>query len=143
MISTFHRDLECGLAIERKVLNGIQKKYPASVIINGHKGYDIFIPELNNYIEVKSDVKSNDTGNYVVEIEMSGKLSALMTTTATYWVFYDGKTFLWIRPMDIINCIFQNKLTFVTFTGKGDRNSKKAFLIKKEMLAKYSIGTEI
>lgn len=140
MASSFHTDLDRGLAIEQKVLDILQSKYPSSTLINAYKGYDIWIPEINKSIEVKYDPMSNKTGNYVVEIEMSGKLSALMTTTASYWVFYDDNKFLWLRPMDIINCIFQNKLTYVTFNGSGDYNSKKAFLIKKELLFKYAIG---
>ena len=140
MASSFHTDLDRGLAIEQKVLDILQSKYPSSTLINAYKCYDIWIPEINKSIEVKYDPMSNKTGNYVVEIEMSGKLSALMTTTASYWVFYDDNKFLWLRPMDIINCIFQNKLTYVTFNGSGDYNSKKAFLIKKELLFKYAIG---
>jgi hypothetical protein len=138
--SSFHTDLDRGLAVEQKVLDILQSKYPSSTLINAYKGYDIWIPEINKSIEVKYDPMSNKTGNYVVEIEMSGKLSALMTTTASYWVFYDDNKFLWLRPMDIINCIFQNKLTYVTFNGSGDYNSKKAFLIKKELLFKHAIG---
>ena len=139
MTSSFHTDLERGIEVENKVLGIMRKLYPATTLVNAYKGYDIWIPEINKSIEVKYDPMSNKTGNYVVEIEMSGKSSALMTTTATYWVFYDDKTFLWIHPMDIVNCIFQNKLTYVTFNGSGDANSKKAFLIKKEMLLRYSI----
>lgn len=140
MANKFREDLDRGLAIEKQVLGLLLPKYPSATIVNAYKGYDIWIPEINKSIEVKSDLKSNYTGNFVVEIEMSGKLSALMTTTANYWVFYDGASFLWIRPMDIVNCIFQNKLTYVEFVGNGDRNSKKAFLIKKEMLLRYSIN---
>lgn len=140
MASSFHTDLNRGLAIEQKVLDILQNKYPSATLINAYKGYDIWIPEINKSVEVKYDPMSNKTGNYVVEIEMSGKLSALMTTTASYWVFYDDNKFLWLRPMDIINCIFQNKLTYVTFSGSGDYNSKKAFLIKKDLLFKYAIG---
>jgi hypothetical protein len=32
---------------------------------------------------------------------------------------------------------FQNKLQYVEFVGEGDRASKKAFLVPKELLFKY------
>ena len=80
---------------------------------------------------------SNKTGNIVVEIEMSGKPSALLTTTADYWLFYDDNIFVLIKPMTIIKCILLNKLVHTEFTAKGDYNSKKAFLIRKEVLFNY------
>ena len=80
---------------------------------------------------------SNQTGNIVVEIEFNGTPSALMTTTATWWVFSDDKVYVMIKPKKIIQCIFDNRLQYVTFTGAGDTKSKKAFLIKKEILFSY------
>jgi len=88
-MNTFHEDLERGKAIEQKALEVIRKKYPCAAIIDGFKGYDIWIPELHKSIEVKYDPMSNETGNIVVEIEMNGKASALITTTAEYWLFHD------------------------------------------------------
>jgi hypothetical protein len=125
-----------GKQIEQQLLDKLKVKYPSATIIDKYKGYDIWIPEINKSIEVKADEKSNYTGNIVVEIEMYGKPSALMTTTADYWVFYDGK-FWCIMLKEIIQCIFLNKLQHTEFVGNGDTQSKKAFLIKKEFLAKY------
>jgi hypothetical protein len=95
------------------------------------------LPEENYGIEVKYDPKSADTGNIVVEIEMNGKPSGLMTSTARYWVFYDDDMFMQISTRNIIKCIFINKLTFIEFTGPGDTSPKKAFLIPKNILYKY------
>jgi hypothetical protein len=39
-----------------------------------------------------------------------------------------------MKPMSIINCIFQNKLQYVEFVGKGDSAEKKAFLVPKRLL---------
>jgi hypothetical protein len=136
MNNTFQEDLTRGKQIEQQLLDKLKVKYPSATIIDKYKGYDIWIPEINKSIEVKADEKSNYTGNIVVEIEMFGKPSALMTTTADYWVFYDGK-FWCITPKEIIQCIFLNKLQHTEFVGNGDTQSKKAFLIKKEFLAKY------
>ena len=136
-MQTFYTDLDRGVKVENLLLNILKRKYPCSTIINAFKGYDIWIPEINKFIEVKYDEKSNETGNIVVEIEFNGKPSALMTTTADYWVFYDGNIFVTIEPKEIVKCIFMNKLQYVEFIGKGDSKSKKAFLIKKDTLFAY------
>lgn len=136
-MQTFKADLERGIKVENMLLDILKRKYPASTLVNAFKGYDIWIPEIHKSIEVKYDQKSNETGNIVVEIEFNGKPSALMTTTADYWVFYDGNVFVTIEPKDIIKCIFMNKLQYVEFVGNGDSKSKKAFLIKKDTLFAY------
>ena len=137
MEQTFHRDLQRGIDIELDVLNIIKKKYISATLVNKYKGYDIWIPELSKSIEVKSDLKSNYTNNIVIEIEMYGKPSGLMVTEADYWVFYDGNQYVSIKPMEIIRCIFLNKLTHAEFIGKGDTVPKKAFLVKKDILFQY------
>jgi hypothetical protein len=134
---TFHEDLAKGLEIEKRVLDIYRKDCPCATIVNAYKGYDIWLPEENYGIEVKYDPKSNETGNIVVEIEMNGKPSGLMTTTAKYWVFYDDDMFMQISTRNIFKCIFYNKLIYTEFTGKGDKAPKKAFLIKKDILYKY------
>jgi len=134
---TFHDDLAKGLEIEKRVLDIYRRDCPCATIVNAYKGYDIWLPEENYGIEVKYDPKSVDTGNIVVEIEMNGKPSGLMTSTARYWVFYDDDMFMQISTRNIIKCIFINKLTFIEFTGPGDTSPKKAFLIPKNILYKY------
>ena len=102
-----------------------------------HPEYDIWIPELKKSVEVKYDPMSNDTGNIVVEIEMFNKPSALLTTQADFWVFYDDHEMISIKPMKIVECILINKLQYREFIGTGDSASKKAFLIKKSLLFSY------
>ena len=102
MPNTFKEDLLVGQEVEALVLEKIKKKYPKAYSIEGYcKEYDIWIPELNYGIEVKQDAKSNYTGNIVIEIEMFNKPSALITTKAKYWVFYDQKKFVIIEVRDI------------------------------------------
>ena len=139
---TFKDDLAKGLEIEQRVLEIYRKEYPCATLVNAYKGYDIWIPELHYGVEVKYDPMSNKTNNIVVEIEMNGKPSGLMTSTARYWIFYDDDVFLQISMRNIIKCIFVNKLIYTEFTGSGDKNSKKAFLIKKEILYKYGAPLE-
>lgn len=135
---TFNEDARRGKHIELKVLNQIRNKYPCATLIDGYGGYDIWIPEARQGVEVKYDPMSNETGNIVVEIEMSGYPSALFSTEADWWVFYDDHVYAWIKPRDIFKCIILNKLGYVEFTGAGDRNSKKAFLIDKRLLFTYA-----
>jgi hypothetical protein len=134
---TFQQDLERGFEVEYAVLEIIRKKYPSASLINAYKGYDIWIPELHKSVEVKYDPMSNETGNIVIEIEMNGYLSALSTTTADFWVFHDDHVFVMMKPMSIVNCIFQNKLQYVEFVGQGDTSKKKAFLVPKDVLFKH------
>lgn len=138
MVETFDRDLKRGKFHEIYILNEIQKKYPQAYIIDGYcKDYDIYIPELDFGVEVKSDEKSKHTGNIVIEIEFNNKASALHTSKAKYWVIYDGYRYNWFKTNNIKRCISENNLKYVEFVGKGDTKSKKAYLIKKTLLYKY------
>lgn len=140
MIETFNRDLKRGKHHENVILEVIQKKYPKAFIKDGYcKEYDIFIPELKIGVEVKSDEKSKFTGNIVIEIEFNNRPSALITSKAKYWVIFDGYDYHWFLKDKIKDCILENKLKWVEFIGKGDTKSKKAYLIKKEILYKYKL----
>jgi hypothetical protein len=135
---TFHKDLARGKQIEEMVLSHINKKYPEAYIVDGYfKEWDIYVPEVQKSVEVKSDEKSKYTGNIVIEVEFNGKPSALHTTKADYWVIHDGYEFHWFLPEMIMKCIWENNLRTCSFIGKGDTKEKKAYLIKKEMLYRY------
>ena len=139
MTEAFEQDLVVGIEQEERILKQIQSKYPKAYKIEGYcKEWDLFIPEKNFGIEVKSDKKSQETGNIVIEWEFNGKPSALQTTKAEYWIIFDGEDDVWIKPNRIEDCLIQNRLRYVEFTGRGDRHSKKAFLIKKEILYPYA-----
>tara|TARA_R110000744_G_scaffold337529_1_gene442719 strand:- start:596 stop:1021 length:426 start_codon:yes stop_codon:yes gene_type:complete len=138
MTNTFKRDLEAGKIHENYVLNKIQKKYPKAHMIDGYcKEWDIFIPELECGVEIKSDQKSLYTDNIVIEVEFNNKPSALSTSKAKWWVIFDGNIYNWFLSKNIKRCILENKLKYATFIGKGDSKYKKAYLIKKELLYKY------
>jgi len=138
MMQTFKRDLQRGKHHENIVLDIIKYKYSKAYIKDGYcKEYDIYVPEMNFGVEVKSDEKSKYTNNIVIEIEFNSKPSALSTTKAKYWVIYDGYNYNWFLTERIKDCIKDNKLNYVQFIGKGDTKSKKAYLIKKDVLYKY------
>ena len=138
-MDTFDRDLKAGQIHEDIVLKKIQNKYPQAYKQEGYcKDWDIYVPELSIGVEVKSDQKSQYTGNIVIEIEFNGKPSALTTTKAQYWVIFDGNNYAWYKVGEIRRCIKENNLFPAQFIGKGDSKMKTAYLIKKNLLLKYS-----
>jgi hypothetical protein len=136
-VTTFKQDLQRGIDVEQKVLSILKKTYPSASLIDKYKGYDIWIPETNKSVEVKYDPMSNTTGNIVIEIWMYEKPSALLTTTADYWVFHDDNVFVSMSPKRIFECIMVNEIPLRIFTGKGDTVSKKAYLVSKDLLFSY------
>ena len=130
---SFKEDLAAGREVEEYILKRIQEKYPQAKLMEGYfKEYDIMIPEINKTVEVKSDVKSLYTGKYAVEIAFNGKESALSTTTADWWVFYDSECEVWIKPELIWKSV--KGLPMREFVGKGDKKSKTAYLCPKEYI---------
>ena len=137
---TFERDLKRGQDIEDKVLSIIKGKYPQAHKIKGYfKDYDIYIPEIDKSVEVKSDEQSKHTGNILIEVEFDGKPSALSTSKADFWVWWDGYGFHWFSIEHIWQCINDLGAKTRTFIGKGDTKEKKAYLIRKHRLYKYRL----
>lgn len=136
-MNTFNTDLNRGLKVEKEVLKIARKKYKCATLIDAYKGYDLWIPEIHKSFEIKYDPMSHETGNFVIEIEMFNKPSALLTTTADYWILCDDATKIIMKPIDIIRCIFLNKLQYREFIGQGDTASKKAFLVNKNELFRF------
>ena len=133
-MNSFYADLKDGKQTENDVLTIIKKKYPKSYIIEGYfKDYDIYVPEKNMGIEVKKDVKSQETGNLVIEVEFNGKPSALSVTKADYCVFYDGDNYIWITPK-MLKDLTEACGHAVEFVGNGDTKSKKAYLMSKDVV---------
>ena len=134
----FNEALSRGKQVEQMVLDLIKPKYPKSYIQEGYfKEWDIFVPEKNCGIEVKCDEMSNNTGNFLIEVEFDGKKSALSTTKAEYWVFFDGSQFVWIEPEKLRELILNYPLR--EFIGNGDTKYKKAYLVKKADVLNNSI----
>ncbi len=141
MDDTFERDLAVGKQIEVKQLAEIQKSYPDAYMIDGYcKEWDIWIPSINIGVEVKSDQKSQHTGNIVIEINFHDKPSALSTTKAKYWIIYTGDDTMIVPVIDLKELVKQ--FTTVKFTAKGDRWEKEAYLVKKRFIKSISIPVE-
>jgi len=126
---------------EKEILKKILLKYPKAFIDNigkANSDWDIFIPEINEGIEVKNDYESNYTGNLVIEVEMNGKLSALSITKAKYWVFITGYRYIWITPLEIYRFLEQHfEYGRVSFIGNGDDKEKKAYLVNHDVFVKH------
>ena len=138
----FRNDLTIGHKSEDAVCAKINKKYPRAFVKKGYcKEYDIYVPEIDKKIEVKQDKKSNFTNNIVVEIEMPpGTPSGLSTTESDYWVFDDGEIYMWITPEILRQIVLP--MYAVTFTGNGDNKSKRAYLVKKDIIIKHALKVD-
>ena len=131
----FDESLFVGQLFENIVLNYVHTKYPKAYRFEGYKKeYDIIVPETNTTIEVKSDFKSNYTGNFLIEVYMFSKPSGLITTEADWWVIIDGSSMSWIKPEEIKDIILVNGIEQRDFVGKGDTESKKAYLVPKNLI---------
>jgi len=137
VVNTFHRDLERGHTIEEKVLEILRKHFVSACLVGKFKGYDIWIPEIHEGVEVKYDAASAKTNNIMIEYEMFNKPSGILATTANRWIIHDGSVFMSFKPSNIIKCIFDLKLQHIEIVCKGDFTSKKCFLVPKETLFKY------
>lgn len=136
-VSTFFQDLERGMVAEDFVLTLMKRVYPCATKINAFPGYDIWVPELHEGVEVKADLMSNETGNFVIEIEFDGKPSGLEVTTAAYWMLWDSHRLVMITPFHLKRFIKTLQIEPKEFTAKGDMKSKKAYLVpKKELFEK-------
>ncbi len=134
---TFYRDLKSGKEVEYKHLEIIRKKFPLAHVVEGYcKEWDIFIPEKNIGVEIKSDKMSQKTGNIVVEISFNGKPSALSTTKAKYWIFDTDVEVITVETDELRKLVRKFKPT--KFIGKGDSVYKNAYLIKIEHIRNIS-----
>lgn len=139
----FEDSLEFGKQVEEYVLSRIRKKYPKAFIRNGyHKEWDIYVPDTKTKIEVKSDVRSNKTGNFVIETSYGGRPSALTTSTADFWVFFDGYQLIWITKEGIKRAIKESGAELKEFTGGTDRKSKNAFLVNRYFIEQNAVMIE-
>ena len=99
--------------------------------------------EIANILEKgKLEVKSErnwwwKTNNIAIEVESYGMPSGIKTTKAKYWVIYDGRHYNWFLTKNLQKCVKDNLLKEYKFVCKGDIKTKKAYLIKNNLLFKY------
>jgi hypothetical protein len=144
-MSEFKESKKLGDYVEELVLNRIQKKYFNAYIDDKGKKFsdwDIFIPEISEGIEVKSDYKSKLTGNVIIEVVMDGRLSALSVTKAKYWIITEGYRLIWITPLEIYKFLEINQYKRSYFVGNGDTVPKYAYKVNLVDLIKYVYGLD-
>lgn len=141
---TFQQDLEAGKAVEHMILEKyILPRYPDAHIVDGYcKEWDIFIPSINAGVEVKSDQKSQHTGNIVIEIVFNWKPSALLTTKSYRWIFYTGDKVIITSPDRLKKMIDDANLKPARFTGRGDEHAKLAYLVPKFLVEDSALLVE-
>jgi hypothetical protein len=131
--------LAFGQMVEDYVLSRIRKTRPKAFRREGnHPAWDIYVPETKTKIEVKSDVRSNKTGNYVIETSYGGRASAFTTSTADLWCFFNGYKLIWITKAGIKKAIKESGRTLKTFRGGTDHKSKTAYLIPEYYIETHS-----
>jgi hypothetical protein len=136
----FEESFRYGEAVERYVLSILKDKYPESNMPGGYnKNWDIYIPEKGWGVEVKCDMTSNKSDQFVVEVAMADKPSALMTTKASLWVYYDGFSLYWVKPNRLKDAIILDGYPQQQIKSGADRSYKRVYFIPKKMMRKYAL----
>ena len=138
-MQAFDTSLSVGKLREAELIEFFQSKGHKPIPIPGKfSGFDFFLANTKQGYEVKQDWKAHYSGNLVVEVEMYGKRSGLMATTADWWIFDTKTEFIFITPEALKDLIIETNPPLRKFVGKGDMHPKKAYLIKIETIKKYA-----
>ena len=138
-MQAFDTSLSVGKLREAELIEFFQSKGHKPIPIPGKfSGFDFFLANTKQGYEVKQDWKAHYSGNLVVEVEMYGKRSGLMATTADWWIFDTKSEFIFITPEALKDLIIETNPPLRQFVGKGDIHPKKAYLIKIETIKKYA-----
>ncbi len=138
-MSEFDTSLSVGKLREAELIEFFQSKGHKPIPIPGKfSGFDFFLANTKQGYEVKQDWKAHYSGNLVVEVEMYGKRSGLMATTADWWIFDTKTEFIFITPKQLKDLIVEQNPPLRQFTGKGDTHAKKAYLIPVQRIKNYA-----
>jgi len=139
-MNNFDKRLPEGEQIEQLALDRIRKYYPKAYKKEGNfPYYDIYVPEIESSVEVKSCPRCHEYKYVIIEFEMNGKQTALCVSRADFWLIWDGKKFHSLRKGDILHCIFVNinKIKYWDGAMDSDSSPKKAWLIPPNLLFNY------
>ena len=141
---SFQTDLAFGEQGELFVLKKLHYKYPKAYKVEGYcKEWDLFVPEKEIGIEVKSDRATHKTGNVVIENKYGGEPSGIETTKATWWAYITKNNLYWITPDKIKECIKDNNLQSLDCAPLGgDTKRKNLYLIKETLFKQYTTSSE-
>ena len=133
-------DLKAGERLEHLFMNKLNKSNFFNLTkVEGHfKEFDLIDTKLGITFEIKRDLKSQETENIIIEIEMpKNNPSGLKTTQAKFWIIETGTRLYWIEPNKIWHCITDNELTSRVLKGNGDYDEKVAYLIPVRLFEHY------
>ena len=66
---TFNEALLYGKKVEKLVLERVRESDPYALLIPGKfKQFDLYSPSSNTRVEIKSDIKSQETNNFLIEV---------------------------------------------------------------------------
>jgi len=138
-MTEFDTSLSVGKLREAEIIAFFQSQGHKPIPIPGKfSGFDFFLANTKQGYEVKQDWKAHYSGNLVVEVEMYGKRSGLMATTADWWIFDTKDEFIFITPKQLKDLIVEQNPPLRQFTGKGDTQPKKAYLIPVQRIKNYA-----
>ena len=141
---SFQTDLAFGEEGELFVLEKLRLKYPKAYKVEGYcKEWDIFIPEKDIGVEVKSDRVTHKTGNVAIENKWGGVPSGIETTKAAWWAYLTKDNLHWITPKKIKQCIEENDIQNLDCAPMGgDWKRKNLYLIRESLFKDYTTLTE-
>ena len=67
------------------------------------KECDYEVPELKCKMELKTDLRSNDTGNLFIEVNFNKSPSGIMTSSSKYWLISDGKVIRMFKKKELFD----------------------------------------
>ena len=138
-MTEFDTSLSVGKLREAELIEFFQSKGHKPIPIPGKfSGFDFFLANTKQGYEVKQDWKAHYSGNLVVEVQMYGRRSGLMATTADWWIFDTKDEFIFITPRQLKDLIVEQNPPLRQFTGKGDTQPKKAYLIPVQRIKNYA-----
>jgi len=124
--NSFDQDLELGERAERFVIEQLKKEMPTLKKIKGYNP-DFDLTDINGHtIEVKLDVKSQETGNIGIEYRHRGKPSAISTSKASEWIiiyFRNKWKYIRVNTGDLRAYIKSNWEYLHKIKGEGDKSS--------------------
>lgn len=133
---SFSSDLKEGEATEFLFLNYLLSKgrhKGVKKMIGNFKAYDLIANDGTTY-EVKFDRYARDkkSPNLAIEYECSDKPSGIATTTADYWVQYDGTYFYILKTKEFKEWLNDN-YRYLIKVPSGE--NAQSILVKSENLA--------
>ncbi len=132
----FKTDFNVGYAAELELAEILRKRPRVKTVThNDNNKYDLLVKTTSGdsyTLEVKADLKSEHTGNIVVEFESRGKLSGINTTESLYWFEKLGDNFWYLLTNDLKQLIADEK--YSSIKEGGDEGTSKMYVFNMEYL---------